>query len=213
MPGSTKCTISYSDIAVTDTRAGRPRRAGEAPDIIPPVTEDINGDIDIGSASKGCQRDPITETPLSVEEKERERTKTLVDDRKRKTRIRTRGEHLCGGEANIVCHAYYEADSVWSFCENVTMYFRSAASRRKFIRSSTEYRHGRGAGLRGDDRPLLIYSYKSWIYCYDPETKRQSAQWVFPFEELPTKAKRGRSAGKKMVASFCEMTEIMQQLF
>ncbi|GBP20320.1 hypothetical protein EVAR_10582_1 [Eumeta japonica] len=27
-------------------------------------------------------------------------------------RIRTRGEHLYGGEANIVCHAYYEANFV-----------------------------------------------------------------------------------------------------
>ncbi|GBP66084.1 hypothetical protein EVAR_37546_1 [Eumeta japonica] len=32
---------------------------------------------------------------------------------------------------------------------------------------------------------------ESWIYCYDPEIKRQSARWVFPFEELSTKVKRG----------------------
>ncbi|GBP49439.1 hypothetical protein EVAR_38207_1 [Eumeta japonica] len=31
------------------------------------------------------------------------------------------------------------------------------------------------------------------IYCYDPETKRQSAQLVSPFEELPTKVKRVRT--------------------
>ncbi|GBP46828.1 hypothetical protein EVAR_78528_1 [Eumeta japonica] len=43
---------------------------------------------------------------------------------------------------------------------------------------------------------------ESLIYCYDPETKRQSAPSVFPFEELPTKVKRDRSVGKKMVASF-----------
>ncbi|GBP05229.1 hypothetical protein EVAR_76696_1 [Eumeta japonica] len=39
-----------------------------------------------------------------------------------------------------------------------------------------------------------------------PETKRQSAQRVFPFEELPTKVKRGRSVGKKTMASFFGMT-------
>lgn len=48
----------------------------------------------------------------------------------------------------------------------------------------------------------ILTGDESWIYCYDPETKRQSAQWVFPSEELPTKVKRGRSVGKKMVASF-----------
>lgn len=48
----------------------------------------------------------------------------------------------------------------------------------------------------------ILTGDESWVYCYDPETKRQSAQWVFPFEELPTKVKRGRSVGKKMVASF-----------
>ncbi|GBP49114.1 hypothetical protein EVAR_26823_1 [Eumeta japonica] len=35
--------------------------------------------------------------------------------------------------------------------------------------------------------------------------KKQSVQWVFPFEELPTKVKRSRSIGKKMVASFFGM--------
>ncbi|GBP27437.1 hypothetical protein EVAR_17139_1 [Eumeta japonica] len=43
---------------------------------------------------------------------------------------------------------------------------------------------------------------ESWIYCYDPETKNQPAQWVLSFEELPTKVKRGQSVEKKMVASF-----------
>ncbi|GBP53205.1 hypothetical protein EVAR_8982_1 [Eumeta japonica] len=33
----------------------------------------------------------------------------------------------------------------------------------------------------------IVTGDESWFYCYDPETKRLSAQWVFPFEELPTK--------------------------
>ncbi|CAK1599114.1 unnamed protein product [Parnassius mnemosyne] len=43
---------------------------------------------------------------------------------------------------------------------------------------------------------------ESWIYYYDPDTKRQFAVWVFPSEEMPTKLKRVRSVGEKMVASF-----------
>lgn len=57
---------------------------------------------------------------------------------------------------------------------------------------------------KGDSNAVfdMVTGDESWIYCYDPETKRQSAEWVFPSEELPTKVKRGRSVGKKMVASF-----------
>ncbi|GBP56696.1 hypothetical protein EVAR_58143_1 [Eumeta japonica] len=46
---------------------------------------------------------------------------------------------------------------------------------------------------------------ESWIYFFDLQTKRQSAQGAFHFQELPT-VKRGRSVGRKMVASFFGMT-------
>ncbi|GBP42513.1 hypothetical protein EVAR_81963_1 [Eumeta japonica] len=47
----------------------------------------------------------------------------------------------------------------------------------------------------------------SWIYCYVSGTKRQSAEWVFPLEELPTKVERVRSVGEKMVPFFFEKTD------
>ncbi|GBP63173.1 hypothetical protein EVAR_59732_1 [Eumeta japonica] len=47
---------------------------------------------------------------------------------------------------------------------------------------------------------------ESWVYWYDLETKKQSAQWMFPVEELRAKVKQGRSVGKKMMASFFGMT-------
>ena len=43
---------------------------------------------------------------------------------------------------------------------------------------------------------------ESWIYQYDPETKRQSTVWVFPGDDPPVKVKRARSVGRKMVATF-----------
>ncbi|CAH2013021.1 unnamed protein product [Acanthoscelides obtectus] len=43
---------------------------------------------------------------------------------------------------------------------------------------------------------------ESWIYCYEPKNKRQSAVWVFKGEEKPTKVIRSRSVSKKMVATF-----------
>ncbi|CAH2012393.1 unnamed protein product [Acanthoscelides obtectus] len=51
-----------------------------------------------------------------------------------------------------------------------------------------------------------VYSIVSggelWIYCYEPENKRQLAVWVFQGEEKPTKVIRSRSVSKKMVATF-----------
>ncbi|CAH1984640.1 unnamed protein product [Acanthoscelides obtectus] len=43
---------------------------------------------------------------------------------------------------------------------------------------------------------------ESWIYCYEPENKRQSVVWVFQGEEKPTKFIRSRSVSKKMAATF-----------
>lgn len=57
---------------------------------------------------------------------------------------------------------------------------------------------------KGDSRRIfdIVTGDESWIYQYDPETKRQSTVWVFPDDAPPVKVKRGRSVGKKMVASF-----------
>ncbi|CAH1970255.1 unnamed protein product [Acanthoscelides obtectus] len=48
----------------------------------------------------------------------------------------------------------------------------------------------------------IVSGDESWISCYEPENKRQSAIWVFQGEEKPTKVIRSRSVSKKMVATF-----------
>ncbi|GBP42928.1 hypothetical protein EVAR_87308_1 [Eumeta japonica] len=52
----------------------------------------------------------------------------------------------------------------------------------------------------------MVTGDQSWIGFYDAETKRQSTQWVFSFEALPTEVKRGRNVIKKMVISFFGLT-------
>ena len=56
----------------------------------------------------------------------------------------------------------------------------------------------------GDSRRVsdIVTGDETWIYWYYPETKRQSSAWLFPGKQPPTKAKRQRSVGKKMVATF-----------
>ncbi|GBP31148.1 hypothetical protein EVAR_21586_1 [Eumeta japonica] len=68
-----------------------------------------------------------------------------------------------------------------------------------------------GAAKRSKDSPVvalydIVAGDEIWTYCYDVESKRQSAQWVFPFEKFPTNAKRDRNIGKKMVAFSFGMT-------
>jgi histone-lysine N-methyltransferase SETMAR len=48
----------------------------------------------------------------------------------------------------------------------------------------------------------IVTGDESWIYQFDPGTKRQSQVWVFPGDDPPTKVKRPRSVGERMVASF-----------
>ena len=57
-------------------------------------------------------------------------------------------------------------------------------------------------GGRSKDTYNIVTGDETWVYHYDPETKRQSSVWCFPDEAPPTKVRRSRSSGKKMVASF-----------
>ena len=48
----------------------------------------------------------------------------------------------------------------------------------------------------------IVTGDETWVYQYDPETKQQSAVWVFPDEIPPVKFKRNRSASKHMIDCF-----------
>ncbi|CAH1960666.1 unnamed protein product [Acanthoscelides obtectus] len=53
----------------------------------------------------------------------------------------------------------------------------------------------------------IVSGDESWIYCYEPENKRQSAVWVLQGKEKPTKEViRSLSVSKKMVATFVTVT-------
>lgn len=49
---------------------------------------------------------------------------------------------------------------------------------------------------------LLATGDETWIYVFEPETKQQSAVWLFPGDEVPLKSRKRRSANKKMVCTF-----------
>ena len=53
------------------------------------------------------------------------------------------------------------------------------------------------------DLDVLVTCDESWIYCYDPETKRQSSQWKHADSPRPKKARQSKSTHKLlMIPSF-----------
>ena len=50
---------------------------------------------------------------------------------------------------------------------------------------------------------------ESWIYCYDPETKRQSFQWKHAGSSRPRKARQSKSTHKLLMIPFFDSTSII----
>ena len=48
----------------------------------------------------------------------------------------------------------------------------------------------------------LVTCDESWIYCYDPETKRQSSQWKHAGSSRPKKARQSKSTHKLFMIPF-----------
>ena len=47
---------------------------------------------------------------------------------------------------------------------------------------------------------------ESWIYCYDPETKRQSSQWKHAGSPRPKKARQSKTTHKHLMITFFDIT-------
>ena len=51
----------------------------------------------------------------------------------------------------------------------------------------------------------LVTCNESWIYCYDPETKRQSSQWKHASSPRPKKARQSKSSHKLLMIPFFDL--------
>ena len=52
----------------------------------------------------------------------------------------------------------------------------------------------------------LVTCDESWIYCYDPETKKQSSQWKHVGSFRPKKARQSKSTHKLLMIPFFDST-------
>ena len=52
----------------------------------------------------------------------------------------------------------------------------------------------------------LVTCDESWIYCYDPETKRQNSQWKHASSPRPKKARQSKSTHKLLMIPFFDNT-------
>ena len=55
----------------------------------------------------------------------------------------------------------------------------------------------------------LVTCDESWIYCYDPETKRQSSQWKHAGSPRPKKARQSKSTHKLLLIPFFDSTSMI----
>ena len=55
----------------------------------------------------------------------------------------------------------------------------------------------------------LVTCDESWIYCYDPETKRQSSQWKHAGSPRPEKVKQSKSIHKLLMIPFFDSTGLI----
>ena len=55
----------------------------------------------------------------------------------------------------------------------------------------------------------LVTCDESWIYCYDPETKKQSSQWKHAGSPRPKKARQSKSTQKLMMIPFFDSMGII----
>jgi len=70
--------------------------------------------------------------------------------------------------------------------------------------------------LASDDETFLsrvITGDESWVYVYDPETKRQSSQWKSPKSPRPKKARLVKSNLKSMLVTFFDIKGIVHKEF
>ena len=56
---------------------------------------------------------------------------------------------------------------------------------------------------------VLVNCDESWIYCYDPETKRQSSQWKHAGSPRPKKARQRKSTHKLLMIPFFDSTDMI----
>ena len=55
----------------------------------------------------------------------------------------------------------------------------------------------------------LVTCDESWIYCYDPETKRQSSQWKHAGSPRSEKARQSKSTHELLMIPFFDSTGMM----
>jgi histone-lysine N-methyltransferase SETMAR len=70
-------------------------------------------------------------------------------------------------------------------------------------------KYERGRSRRVSD---IVTGDETWIYYYDPPTKRQSTVWIGENEPRPTKVKKSRSVGKRMFAMFFSRSKMVAKI-
>ena len=101
-------------------------------------------------------------------------------------------------------------------CEELKMWKICAKFVPRVLREDQKERHCQDSRemvelINSDPTVLdaLMTCNESWIYCYDPETKRQSSQWKHAGSHRPKKARQSKSTHKHLWIPFFDSTGII----
>eukprot|EP00112_Aurelia_sp_Birch-Aquarium-sp1_P013402 Seg2844.1 transcript_id=Seg2844.1/GoldUCD/mRNA.D3Y31 product="Mariner Mos1 transposase" protein_id=Seg2844.1/GoldUCD/D3Y31 len=67
-------------------------------------------------------------------------------------------------------------------------------------------------GVKSNGVWEIVSGDETWVYCFDPETKQQSQQWIPVGQRPPQKFVRSRTVAKQMIAVLC-LALVMWQPF
>ncbi|UYV81186.1 hypothetical protein LAZ67_20000260 [Cordylochernes scorpioides] len=81
------------------------------------------------------------------------------------------------------------------------------------IRMSSKFVPRILTGTKGEWMQKIITRDETWVYQYDPETKRQSSQWIERGEPKPKKARFAKSKVKTLLVTFFDINGLVHHEF
>ena len=120
-------------------------------------------------------------------------------------------QHILGissGSVNSIIHDYLDLHKVCARRVPHQLTDTQKQLRIQFCRQTLQ-RFEEGRSRRVSD---IITGDEAWFYNFDPETKQQSTVWISRNEPRPTKVRRNKSSGKRMVAIFFMKTGLIKPI-
>lgn len=141
-----------------------------------------------------CGRPPTSVTPENIS-----KVRSMIKEDGRVTYVEIQDMlKISSGSVNIILHQHLNVRKRYARWVPHSLNPEQKQARVDWCNSMlTNFEQGRSRRVWD-----IVTGDETWLYQYDPESKQQSAVWVFPDEDPPVKFLRSKSVGKQMIACF-----------